>query len=527
MMSTDSEMVLLGARLRSSDNIPILFDGLNEDDFSLPKHKAIFRAIKSLEKKKAPIDPITLSNELKIHGTEISPSEVIELEDSYIDGIDLQYYIDQIKILSKRRKLQSSLSLALKEVQNPAVEYSELKEQITQNVIAILDDEKDRRNDAIEKIEINEFPKEAIQGLAKEFADTFSEYLESPWSFWAFSFLTCLGSILSDRLTLDSAIKPQPRINTFLLGRSADERKSECEKQTIDFFSVFQDFHPCYGVGSAEGLAERLKKFPKTLLVYDEAKVFVSKAMLEASVLLPCVNTLFESNRFHSHTKGHSIEVDNGYLSILAASTLDTFQRMWTSAFTDIGFINRLWLDPDKAERKFSIPSSMPENIKKGLQEKLLTLLNAIPKDQKVLEITPEAFQVFDEWYRSTPQTIFTKRLDTYGLRFMILFCANENKTKVTPDITKRVIDLLEWQRRVREENDVIDAEGKIARMEEGIRRAVRKNPQGVTRRDLQRMTNSNRAGIFVWNTALKNLQMEEIYYDPRRQVYRFKGKGV
>ena len=82
--------------------------------------------------------------------------------------------------------------------------------------------------------------------------------------------------------------------------------------------------------------------------------------MIEASVLLPCVNTLFESTRFHSHVKGHSIEVDSGYLTILGASTIDTFQRMWTPAFTDIGFINRLWLVPDKGERKFPFQLSYP-----------------------------------------------------------------------------------------------------------------------------------------------------------------------
>jgi len=44
----------------------------------------------------------------------------------------------------------------------------------------------------IEKNNDHQFPRDAIQGLAKEFADIYSEYLESPWAFWAFSFLTCL-----------------------------------------------------------------------------------------------------------------------------------------------------------------------------------------------------------------------------------------------------------------------------------------------------------------------------------------------
>jgi hypothetical protein len=315
---------------------------------------------------------------------------------------------------------------------------------------------------------------------------------------------------------------------TILLGASADDRKSECIKQTISLFSeVKEDFYVCLGVGSAEGLAERLKKYPKTILVYDEFKAFVSKAMIQTSVLLQCVNTLFELTRFHSNVKGHSIEVDSGYLSILGASTIDTFQRMWTPAFTDIGFINRLWLVPDHAERRFSIPSPIPENIKRDLREKLHSLLNAVPKTQTFLEITPEAFKAFDEWYLQTPQSIFTKRLDTYGHRLMILFCANEKKTKVTQDIAERVVRVLEWQRRVREENDVIDAEGRIARMEESIRRALRKNPQGIAPRNLKRDTNYNRAGIFVWNTAISNLlKAGEILFDNQKQIYMLREEG-
>jgi hypothetical protein len=375
----------------------------------------------------------------------------------------------------------------------------------------------------VERIETNRFPRDTIQGLAKEFADTYSDYLESPWEFWAFSFLTCLGSMLASRLTLDSAIRPQPRLFAFLLGESAVDRKSESIKQAVDFYSESfpDDFSPCFGVGSAEGLAEWLAKHPPTLLLYDEAKVFVSKAIIESSVLLPCVNTLFESNRFHSHTKGHSIKVDSGYLSILAASTTDTFQRMWTPAFTDIGFLNRLWLVPGKAERRFSIPKCIPEERKSKLKEKLVSLVNAIPKTLRSLEITPEAYGIFNDWYNNvTRSSIFTKRLDTYGHRLMVLFCANENKAKVTPDITERVVSLLEWQYKVRKEYDPIDAEGKVARVEQNIRRVLNSGP--LRKRDLQRKVHYDRYGLFIFNAALQNLLEErEVAYDHKSKVYR------
>jgi len=72
------------------------------------------------------------------------------------------------------------------------------------------------------KIEVSSkisFPVNAIRGLAGEFADLYSSYLESPWTFLAFNFLTCLGSIISDRITLASEIAPQPRHYTVNLGK--------------------------------------------------------------------------------------------------------------------------------------------------------------------------------------------------------------------------------------------------------------------------------------------------------------------
>ena len=108
----------------------------------------------------------------------------------------------------------------------------------------------------VERTGGNQFPRDAIQGLAGSLQTLYRNTLNRPGHSGPLPFLTCLGSILSDRLTLNSAIRPHPRMFMILLGASANDRKSECIKQTINLFSeVIQEFAPCYGVGSAEGLA--------------------------------------------------------------------------------------------------------------------------------------------------------------------------------------------------------------------------------------------------------------------------------
>jgi replicative DNA helicase len=139
---SEFEKALLGACTRFPENIPILFDELREEDFSSPKHRAIFRAIGSLHEKKAPIDVLTLSNELKGQG--IQPSELIELEDLAFDGMDLDYYLGKVKKDSRRRKLVSFLSETLEETRDSSNYYQEIEGKVIQGVMEILDRSRDR-----------------------------------------------------------------------------------------------------------------------------------------------------------------------------------------------------------------------------------------------------------------------------------------------------------------------------------------------------------------------------------------------
>ena len=124
--------------------------------------------------------------------------------------------------------------------------------------------------------------------------------------------------------------------------------------KTISHFKdAMQTFDVCWGVGSAEGLQKRLEDIGGGLLLcLDEFKQFVSKCTITSSVLLPCVNTLFESNRYESRTKSVDINLTDAYLSLLAASTVQTYERTWDGSFTDIGFNNRLFLVPGTSQKK-------------------------------------------------------------------------------------------------------------------------------------------------------------------------------
>jgi hypothetical protein len=357
------------------------------------------------------------------------------------------------------------------------------------------------------------FPFKVMTGAAGYFANVFGSCVETPEHFLFMAYLTCLGAVVSPRLTLKSAIKTQPRLFTVLVGESATDRKSTTLKLTIEHFEsvLKKDFNACWGIGSAEGLCKILKKRGLTdaetigtLLTFDELKAFVSKCNIDSSVLLPIVNTLFESNLYESHTKKQDINIEDAYLSMLAATTIHTYERIYNSAFLDIGFPNRVFLVPGTAKRQHSVPIEIPHKEIIKMKENLQGVLKHVGQNMK-LEMTPEAYKHYDDWYMNLESSIYAKRLDTYSLRFMLLLAINNFKPEIDLEIVEQAIALCNWQFEVREMYDPIDAETKSAKLEESIRRNLRKGP--LKDYELKQKTGANRVGLWFYESAIKNLQ--------------------
>jgi hypothetical protein len=366
-----------------------------------------------------------------------------------------------------------------------------------------------------------DFPIQVMTGAAGYFTDVYSEIVEAPAHFLFMGYLTCLGAVLSPRLSLNSVLNTQPRLFTVLMGESATERKSTTLNIVINHFKTIlqQDFNVCWGVGSAEGLQKVLKKKTEhglqplgTLLSFDELKAFVSKCGIESSVLLPIVNTLFESNLYESHTKKQDINIEEAYLSMLAATTIATYERIYNSAFLDIGFPNRVFLIPGTAKRQHSIPSTITQSDGETMKENLLRVLQHVGNGLE-LDITLEARNIYHDWYMALEPSVHSKRLDTYSLRLMMLLTINNLKQMIDPEIVEHAIALCNWQLDVRKTHDPIDADTKSAKMEETIRRALKKGPYKDY--ELKRTVNANRVGLWIYDMAIKNLRKaNEIGWD-------------
>lgn len=223
-----------------------------------------------------------------------------------------------------------------------------------------------------------QFPDIVMTGAAGRFADTYSNYIESPKEFMFMSYLTLLGAYGSRLIKMDTVLNTQPRLFTVIVGESADSRKSTAIKKVSELFKIVTEgLFIVNGLGSAEGLQQILKpddysgRIPNTLICFDELKSFMDKAGIKNSVLLPAVNELFENNTYHSAVKKRMVEINDAHISLLAASTLATYETIYTSAFINIGFPNRIFLVVGKGKRKYAKPKSMDPADAKRLEDDL------------------------------------------------------------------------------------------------------------------------------------------------------------
>jgi hypothetical protein len=527
----EAERAVLGAALLEPDQVvPVLRESLSASEFYERRHQRFFEAILALHEQGAPITPAGVVEHLEKDGKaselgEMPISYLLELADPKRAALPSQvpFYIDKIKDAARKRELQARLLEAYEKAkENPDAAIEELAAQV----------KLDRLATEPQPAKGVEFPSSAYVGIAGEFAQLYSQHVESPAEFLYTTFLTYLGAVVADKVTIASELRPSPRLYTVLLGESATARKSAALDFVDRFFREVVNINVHYGLGSAEGLAQELESddgSARSLLLHcDELKLLVDKASQDGSVALPMLTTLFERTMFDNTTKTKKIRVRNGYLSLVAACTTETYQRMWHPSFRDIGFINRLFLVHADAKRRFFSPKPVPESERRRLQDELLELVGAITATVEArkrpieLAFDAEAESILQDWYLSLPDSVHTRRLETYGLRLCILLELAQGETRrVTKETALAVRDLLNYELAVRRLYDPIDADNAIARLEESIRRVL--STYGpLTERDLKRRVAYQRAGVWVFNQALDNLlRSKEVRFlsDKRRMA--------
>jgi|GEM_PF-5785530 len=524
-----AERAILGAALLEPERaVPLIGAQLSPRDFYDRRHQRFWEAILALHEQGAPITPVSIVEWLEQEGKahelgELPVSYLLELADPQRAALPSQvpFYAEKIKDAARKRELQTRLLEAFEKAkEDPQAALEELAAQVKLDRLVTATDEAQPAAGIA-------FPEGAYLGAAADFADTYSTACESPKSYFYLSFLTCLGALVGDRVCLQGATRAPARLYTVLLGPSGISRKSTAIKLTVDFFARnVVGFPVIRGLGSAEGLAKTIQKreYTNCLLVFDELRTFVDKAKIEGSILLSIVNTLFDETRAENHTKGHDIELQDVHLSLLSACTLDTFANLFDANFVAIGFPNRLLLVLDESKASIPVPRDVPPEIEQALAQDLGAILYRLrpytPANPLVMRLTPEALAIWSEFYATIPRTVTGTRIDSIGLRLAMLMALSAHKSEIDTEVIQAAIEIAKWQLAVREEVMPIDAYNAIATMEQKIVRVLRtRGPLGEKK--LRDLTNAYRAGLWVFDTALKNVLAAKLArFDPRKRIY-------
>jgi hypothetical protein len=380
------------------------------------------------------------------------------------------------------------------------------------------------------------FPENGYVGIAAEFADAYASRFESPKEFFYMDLLVLIGAFISGRVRADIDLPCQPRLYALKIGRSAWRRKSTTTGFAAKFFrDTLLTLGPVTpdppfvvkGVGSAEGLAGLLKpqdldiggimtrqNTRRLVLSFDEFRRFEAKASIQGSALRPIVNELYESNGYDNVTKDSSIHIADGHLGFVSNTTEENFKRLVNaSEFVDIGFLNRFLLVPGDSRKRVPRPKAPPESLLGPIREELVRYIKALPalngdgsaSQEVIIPLTPGAQSMWDHWYGNLEESEETARLDSIGMRLMSLFAFTSGQSGIREGLLRSVLDILEWQRKVRSIYRPIVADNADAEMEQKILRELERRG-ALTTRDLRRFTNADRTGLAVFNRALERL---------------------
>jgi hypothetical protein len=390
------------------------------------------------------------------------------------------------------------------------------------------------------------FPESGYVGVSATIADEYSQRYESPKEFVYLDLLTGIGLVISGRLRADfGEMKVQPRLYTLKVAKSGWMRKSSstsfarkvidravklaekkaraaalAAEQASDPLATAQAttrslMRVVAGVGSAEGLANAFQASPRILLTFDEFRRLEKKANAKDSVLTYMLNELYEGNEYDNHTKTSALEVKNGHLAILSNTTENVYLSLQNGAeMADVGFLNRFFLVYSEKLVRKPRPKAIPADVLDPLIEELAEKLAALPPldehgnatGEIALPLTPEADKLWAEFYVELEQSPLTTRLDSMGPRLMSLLAFLADKQEIDAEIVQATLDILEYQRRVREVLQPDDGVTPDAKVENAMLRQL-KNRGELSERELKQFSNCGRQGRQACKRALDSLK--------------------
>ncbi len=277
--------------------------------------------------------------------------------------------------------------------------------------------------------------------------------------------------MLSGRIKANFPYSVQPRLYLLKIGPAGWGRKSFSSEVTLDLIDRanrilhpgpltdwddpeagpsdrFQKpLHIVSGAGSGEGLVKIFDKYHRVLFHLDELRRLEQKLAIQGSTLLTALTELFSKNNYQNLVLQNPINVRNAHLVLSANTTTKNFESMIKgSEMVRSGFFGRVLLAANETEKRFT-RSDFPEADLNVLANEFAEILRAapsldpetgLPKEQKTLNLAPDAYELWDKFYQTVERNEETERFDTYGQRLMAILAFTSGKSEVDVQVVSR-----------------------------------------------------------------------------------------
>jgi hypothetical protein len=184
-------------------------------------------------------------------------------------------------------------------------------------------------------------------------------------------------------------------------------------------------------------------------------------------------------------------------------------------------------------KRKYALPPEIDpwfiEYLENHFQLTFTQVVTEMAKTGKYVggkfyyDMTPEAREKHQEWYITRPKEMGSHRLNVYFMRLMPLIAFNDGKPEIDLETVEKVIDLMDYELKVRRICHPILADNIATRMFNAILRNLRNGgKKGLSIGQLHNLCGVRRHGYNPFYTAMKWLLAENFIeeYEGKKALY-------
>lgn len=138
--SVEAEQAVLGGVFLKPESLDVIVDMLSDEDFYLPAHKVIFEAFRDLSLKDAPVDLVSVAEQLKSRSQlEMAggAAYLVDLTRSIVSAANAEYYATIVRDKSMSRQLIQSCADIIAQGYEPGQDVRALLDESEQAIFAI------------------------------------------------------------------------------------------------------------------------------------------------------------------------------------------------------------------------------------------------------------------------------------------------------------------------------------------------------------------------------------------------------